>query len=81
MAKNSEKKTPVFDMRVNHVRACVWENHTDDRRWFNSVFTRRHKDGDEWKDATTFNGLGDLALLREALELAHEFIVRAEMES
>ncbi len=80
MTKQSEKQGPAFESRLNHIRVSVWRNMTEGKAWYNVTFTRRFKDGDEWRDSTTFNGLADLAILREALEQARDFI-RAEEQS
>ena len=69
---------PVFEKRLNHIRVSVWQNVNEGKPWFNAVFTRRFKDGDEWRDSNTFNGLADLALLQEALDLARAYIRREE---
>ena len=69
---------PVFEKRLNHIRVSVWRNVNEGRAWFNAVFTRRFKDGDDWRDSNTFNGLADLALLQEALDLARSYIRREE---
>lgn len=74
----SDKK-PAFEQRLNHIRVTCWENRsTEGRRWFNTTVTRRYKDGEEWKEATTFNGLADLTLVTECIRLATDFIRRAE---
>jgi hypothetical protein len=78
--ENEEMKNdgPVFEKRLNHIRVSVWRNVTDGRPWYNAVFTRRFKDGNEWRDSNAFNGLADLALLHEALDLARNYIRREE---
>jgi hypothetical protein len=38
------------------------------------AITRRYKEGEEYRDATTFNGLADLAVVSEAVLLAQQFI-------
>jgi hypothetical protein len=85
MSETKEKRSmanerPAFTKRLNNVRVTVWANQTDGQFWFSTVFTRRFKDGDKWRDVTTFNGLGDLALLKEAAELACDFIRGREAE-
>lgn len=69
---------PVFERRLNHIRVSVWKNITEGKPWFNTVFTRRYKEGNEWRDSSTFNGLADLALLQEALDVARSYIRRQE---
>lgn len=71
---------PVFTRRLNGLRVTVWENETDGTVWYSSVFTRHYREGEKWRDVTSFNGLGDLALLAEAVELAKDFIRKKEAE-
>ncbi|GAG75691.1 unnamed protein product [marine sediment metagenome] len=66
---------------MNHIRVSVWENSGDNgNRWFNTTITRRYKDGDDWKDTSTYSGLADLALVAEATRLAREFIADVELQ-
>lgn len=70
-----ERSKPVHEVRLNHIRGTVWENVSNDgKRWFNTSIARRYQDGDEWKDATTFNGLADLALVAEAVRDCQDYI-------
>lgn len=79
MAKNKESKKPEFETRLSNIRVSVWKNSGENGDWYNTVITRRYKDGDEWRDSNTFNGLADLALLSEATRLAREFIRAHEL--
>ena len=76
--KKEDGNKPAFEARLNNIRVSVWQNTGENGDWFNTVITRRYKDGDEWKDSNTFNGLADLALVNEANRLAREFIVASE---
>ena len=73
MAKQKETK-PVFEQRFNHIRLTIWENQNKGQSWFNVVITRRFKDGDEWKESSSFSGLGDLALVGAAVRTAESFL-------
>ena len=75
-----DSKKPVFERRLNHIRVGVWANRNEKGTWFNTVITRRYKDGEKWIDSNTFNGLADLALAGEAQRLARDFITRAESD-
>lgn len=74
------KDRPAYSKRLNNIRVTIWANQTDGHTWFSTVFTRRFKQGETWREATTFNGLADLALLKEAAELASDFIRGREAE-
>lgn len=79
--KREKATAPAYEARLNHIRVTVWENTGNDGKcWMNTTVTRRYKDGDDWKDATTFNGLADLALVAEGVRMAQEFIRRADAE-
>jgi hypothetical protein len=70
-----EKNRPTFERRLNGIRVAVWENAANDGPpWWNVAITRRYKEGEEYRDATTFNGLADLAVVSEAVLLAQQFI-------
>lgn len=74
-----DKTQPAYEARLNHIRVTAWENSSNDgKTWFNTTVTRRYQDGTDWKDATTFNGLADLALVAEAVRMAQDFIRRTE---
>lgn len=72
---------PVFERRLNNIRVSVWANANDKGTWFNTVVTRRYKDGEEeWRDSNSFSGLADLALVAEAVRLARDYIAAVEAE-
>ncbi len=68
----TEKTKPAFETRLNGVRLAVWANETDGRRWFSCAPSRRFVDSSskETKYVASFNGVADLALLREAINQA-----------
>lgn len=74
MTKQKDNIKPVFEQRFNHIRLTIWENQNKGQSWFNVVITRRFKDGDEWKESSSFSGLGDLALVSAAVRSAEEFL-------
>lgn len=76
MSRKSSK--PVYEKRLGSIRLAVFENESDGRRFFNASITRSYKDGDEWKESNTFNGLHDLALLKEVVGRAADFIASRE---
>ena len=50
------QQRPIHEIRLgNHVRAAIWSNQSEDRRtWFSVTITRRYKNGEQWKDSTSF---------------------------
>jgi len=76
----AKEKGPVFEQKLGAIRVSVWRNSSDQGDWFNTVVTRRYRDNnDQWHDSNSFSGLSDLALLREALDLARDFIKSAAL--
>lgn len=79
------KKTnqPIYSQQLGAIRVAVWESTTDEGRiYHNATVTRsyREKNSEEWKESSSFNGLADLALVREAARLAANFIEVRERE-
>ena len=71
-----DNNRPAYEKRLGNIRVAVWQNVNDGKRWYNVSFTRRYRQDDEWREATTFNGLGDLAIVAQCLELAKNWIAR-----
>lgn len=77
--QRGDRSKPAFDRRLGAVRIAIWENDSDDGTpWWNVSLVRRYKDGDDWKETGTFNGLADLALVKEAVNLAAAWITARE---
>lgn len=73
MAKQQTKSRPVHEVRMGRIRAAVWENETQNGTRHNVSFSRLYKDGDEWKDSSSF-GRDDLPLLAKVADQAHSWI-------
>jgi hypothetical protein len=71
--KAKAKQRPVHEIRLGRVRAAIWENQTDNGVRHNLTFTRLYKDGDQWKDSSSF-GRDDLPLVAKVVDLAHTWI-------
>ena len=71
--ERSSKKRPVHELRLGRIRAAVWENSTQNGTRHNVTVSRLYKDGDDWKDSTSF-GRDDLPLLAKVADLAHSWI-------
>ena len=51
----AQKQKPVNEIRLGRIQAAIWANQTEQRDvWFNVTVTRLYKEGDQWKDTTTF---------------------------
>lgn len=74
MAKKSEPKTrPVQEIRLGRIRAAIWENETQNGTRHNVTVTRLYKDGDEWRDSSSF-GRDDIPLVAKVLDRCHLWI-------
>ena len=71
--KSKPKQRPVHEVRLGRVRAAIWENQTDGGVRHNVTLTRLYKDGDQWKDSSSF-GRDDLPLVAKVVDLAHRWI-------
>ena len=81
MKQTSDKKNaPIFSEQLGSVRIAVWEATTDEDQVFhNTSITRSYKDKNgNWAESSSFNGIADLALIREGASLAIRFIQERE---
>jgi len=73
----SEPNRPVHTVRYGAIRAAVWRNVVDNgnasRPMYNVTVSRSYRDGDDWKDSSSF-GYDDLLVLSKALDDCHSFI-------
>ena len=58
---------------MGRIRAAIWQNQTDNGVRHNVTMSRLYKDGDDWKDTTSF-GRDDLPLVAKVCDLAHSWI-------
>ncbi len=68
-----EKVRPVHDVRIGRICAAIWENDTANGKRHNVTLSRIYKDGDVWKDSTSF-GRDDLPLVMKVSDQAHSWI-------
>ena len=73
----SELNRPVYSVRYGLIKAAVWRNIVDNgnasRPMYNVTVNRAYRDGEEWKDSSSF-GYDDLLVLSKALDDCHSFI-------
>lgn len=70
---NKAKPRPVHEIRMGRIKAAIWENDTQNGVRHNVTVSRLYKDGDQWKDSSSF-GRDDLPLVIKVLDLAHDWI-------
>ena len=72
MAQKKEK--PVHEIRLGRIRAAIWANETENRQvWFNVTVSRLYKDGDQWKDTSTYRR-DDLPIVAKVVDMAYAWI-------
>jgi hypothetical protein len=64
---------PIHRIRHGAVNASIWRQDNDKGPMFNVTFQRTYKDGEEWKNATSF-GRKDLLVLGFIAARAFEWI-------
>lgn len=67
------KNRPVKVIRYGSIKAAVWLNQTSAGPIHNVSVSRSYKDGDTWKESSSF-GFDDLLVLAKALTEAHTWI-------
>ena len=65
----SKADRPVDEIRFGRCKVVVWLNKTQNGDMLNFVPTRLYRDGEEWKESSSF-GVADLLPLAEALREA-----------
>lgn len=73
ISMTQDKARPVHEIRLGRIRAAVWENATQNGTRHNVTVSRLYKDGDKWKDSSSF-GREDLPLVMKVLDIAHTWI-------
>lgn len=74
------KNRPVHEIRFGRIRAAIWQNETDSGTFYNVTISRLYKDGDDWKDSTSY-GRDDLPLVAKVCDQAHTWIFEHSSKS
>ena len=65
---------PVHEIRIASIRASIWANQSErGNAWYSVSITRLYRDGETWKDTTSF-GRDDLPLVVKAAEMSYAWI-------
>lgn len=72
-AQPEAKPRPVHEVRLGRIKAAIWQNQTEAGVRHNVTFSRLYKEGDEWRNSTSF-GREDLPLVQKVADLAHTWI-------
>jgi len=63
---------PIHTIRHGVLSASIWRQDTDKGPMFNVTFQRSYKEGDDWRNSTSF-GRGNLLLLSLLAVRAYEW--------
>ena len=76
-------KLPVKTLRFGRIKATVWENEADQKKFFNVTFARTYMDEARNFHDTDSYGRDDLPLVAKLADQAHTFIFErlAELKS
>ncbi len=70
----ASSKLPVKTFRLGRIKAAVWENEADNKKFFNVTFARTYvDDAKQYHDTDSF-GRDDLPLVAKLADHAHTFI-------
>ena len=65
---------PVHEIKLASIRASIWANQSErGHAWYSVSITRLYRDGETWKDTTSF-GRDDLPLVVKSAEMAYAWI-------
>ena len=79
----SSAKLPVKTFRLGRIKAAVWENEADRKKFFNVTFARTYVDDAKNYHDTDSYGRDDLPLVAKLADQTHRFIFErlAELKS
>jgi hypothetical protein len=64
-------KKPVTTIRHGNVKVAIWENESKDgRTFYNATFGRLYRDGDSWRQTSSFRSRDAFNLLLCVVDLA-----------
>jgi len=67
-------KLPVKTLRLGRIKAAVWENEADQKKFYNVTFARTYLDDAKAYHDTDSFGRDDLPLVAKLADQAHTFI-------
>ena len=67
-------KLPVKTLQCGWIKAAVWENETDSRKFYNVTFARTYKDNAQNYHDTDSFGRDDLLVVAKLADQAHTVI-------
>ncbi len=71
--QQSESNRPAMTFRYGAIKCTVWKNQTRNGPMYNTSVTRSYKDGENWRDSSSF-GSEDLPTVAKAFLDAHTWV-------
>lgn len=71
---NDKKPAPVEKLKIGLLTAAIWENVTEQGKFYNVTFDRRFNSKDGWKSTRSY-GLDDLLAQAKLTDRAHTRIL------
>src|SRR5437667_55010 len=69
----NENQKPVHEIKIGAIKATIWANSLPHGTRHNVTLSRVYKQGEEWKQTTSFHR-DDLLVLAKAADAAHSWI-------
>lgn len=67
-------RKPIHEIKLSRIRVSIWENGGEGQRtWYSVAVSRSYRDGEVWKETTSFNR-DDLPIVAKAAEMAYAWI-------
>ena len=73
----SDKAKPAHKIRHRGLAVTIWKNAGDNGPWFSVTPSRVYKQGDEWREANSYD-TEEVLVLAQLLEEAHQWIRAAD---
>lgn len=73
-APSAKSALPAHTIRFGRIKAAVWENEADNKRFYNVTIARTYLGADKKLHDTDSFGRDDLPLVAKVADLAHTFI-------
>src|SRR5690348_11327414 len=70
------RSRPVATLRLGRIKAAIWENPVEGRKFYNVTFTRTYRDEQKQFHDTSSFGRDDLPLVAKLADEAHTYIFK-----
>lgn len=71
--QQDSSKRPAQSFRYGAIKCVIWRNEGRNGAFYNTVITRSYKDGEDWKESSSF-GQEDLPTVAKAALDAHTYV-------